>query len=235
MSETTTDALLGGRVRLIQPARGNRAAVDPILLAAAVPARAGARVLEIGCGTGAASLALAARVAGVDVTGFDLQSDLVAMANESARLSKLDARFIAADLLRPPPTIAGAFDHLMANPPFFKKGSGNLSPDPARRLANVEGDADLAAWVAFAIARATTSVTFIHAAERSGELAGLFSAQGADVVLLPIGDKRGLVQARRGGGGQVRTLPPFALHDPDGRFTAAAEAILRHAQPLDLR
>ena len=37
----TEDALLGGRVVLRQPAAGYRAAIDPVLLAAAVPARGG--------------------------------------------------------------------------------------------------------------------------------------------------------------------------------------------------
>lgn len=235
MSDTTIDALLGGRVRLIQPASGNRVALDPILLAAAVPARAGERVLEIGCGTGAASLALAARVPGLEIVGFDLQADLVVLAEESAKLSGLDVCFIAGHLLAPPETVAGPFDHVMANPPFFKKGSGNLSPDPARRLANVEGEADLAAWVAFALARATRTVTFVHTIERGGELGGLFTAARWDATILPLGERRVLVQAKPGGAGRLKTLPPFVLHGQDGRFTAAAEAILRDAGALDLR
>ena len=41
---TTADTLLGGRVRFAQPASGYRAAIDPVLLAAAIaPERAGAR------------------------------------------------------------------------------------------------------------------------------------------------------------------------------------------------
>jgi len=67
-ADLTEDALLGQRVRLRQPRRGYRAAIDPVLLAAAVPARAGDRVLELGAGVGAAALCLAARVAGCFVT-----------------------------------------------------------------------------------------------------------------------------------------------------------------------
>ena len=48
-----TDALLGGRVRLIQPVRGYRAGMDAALLAAAAPAAPGERVIEAGCGAGA--------------------------------------------------------------------------------------------------------------------------------------------------------------------------------------
>ena len=60
--ETREDRLLGGRVRLIQPLSGYRAATDPVLLAAAVAARPGERVLDLGCGDGASSFCLAERV-----------------------------------------------------------------------------------------------------------------------------------------------------------------------------
>ncbi len=56
------DALLDGRLRLCQPAAGYRAAIDPVFLAAAVPGEAGSRVLDLGCGVGAAALCLLTRV-----------------------------------------------------------------------------------------------------------------------------------------------------------------------------
>ena len=64
-TELTEDALLGGRVRLLQPRRGYRVAVDAVLLAAAIDAAAGERVLDLGAGVGAVGLCLAARVPGL--------------------------------------------------------------------------------------------------------------------------------------------------------------------------
>ena len=54
--DLTQNAFLGGLVRLWQPRRGYRAGADPVLLAAAVPARGGQSVLDLGCGAGAAVL-----------------------------------------------------------------------------------------------------------------------------------------------------------------------------------
>ena len=51
--EVVENALLGGRVRLRQPARGYRAGMDAALLAAACDALPGDRVIEAGCGAGA--------------------------------------------------------------------------------------------------------------------------------------------------------------------------------------
>ena len=56
----TSDTLLRGRVRLIQPARGFRSSLDPVLLAAFARPPFG-RFLDIGCGTGAVSFLLLAR------------------------------------------------------------------------------------------------------------------------------------------------------------------------------
>src|SRR3569833_1046822 len=64
----TEDAFLAGRLRLRQFRRGHRAGHDAILLASAVTADAGERVVEFGAGAGAAGLALAGRVEGIDLT-----------------------------------------------------------------------------------------------------------------------------------------------------------------------
>ena len=65
----TEDALLGGRVRLLQPRRGYRVAVDAVLLAAAVDPAAGERVLDLGAGVGAVGLCLAERVPDCTIVG----------------------------------------------------------------------------------------------------------------------------------------------------------------------
>ena len=76
--------MLGGRLRLRQPARGHRFGHDAILLAAACPARAGEQVVDLGAGVGAAGLALAARVDGMPVTLVEIDPQLAALAAENA-------------------------------------------------------------------------------------------------------------------------------------------------------
>ena len=237
--DVTVDELLGGRVRLVQLLGGLRAAIDPVFLAASIPAVAGERVLEVGCGTGAATLCLAARVIGVRIVGFDLQDDLVALARRSATLNgHVDSiTFLCGDLLSPPSELSSAsFDHVMANPPFARAGSGRVSPDRSKALASVEGAADLAAWVAFCVGRVRPggSVTFVHRADRVAEVVSLFAQSGLDTTVLPVSDKRVLVQGIRSPGGTVRYLPAFDLHEAIGQFTPAAEAILREGHALTI-
>src|SRR5258708_31049873 len=90
--DLTDDAVLGGRLRLLQPRRGHRFGHDAILLAAATPAREGDRAAELGAGVGAAGLALAARVPGVRITLLDIDPGLAALAAENAARNQLADR-----------------------------------------------------------------------------------------------------------------------------------------------
>ncbi len=239
------DRLLGGRVSLRQPAAGYRAAIDPLLLAAAVPVQGQERILDLGCGSGAASLCLLARCAEARVLGLELQPEIAALAQENARDSGLATRFsaVCADLLQPPlRKRPDAFDHVMANPPYLPVARGRVSPESGRAMSNVEGAAKLADWVAAALAlvKPRGSVTFIHRADRLDELLALLSGRTGEILVVPLwpgagkSAKRVLVRARPGVATPTRLAPGLTLHQPDGSFTEAAERILRHAEPLRL-
>jgi tRNA1(Val) A37 N6-methylase TrmN6 len=240
------DRLLGGRIRLVQPERGYRAAIDPVLLAAAVPARSGEHVLDLGAGVGAASLCLAARVPGCRVTGIELQPDLAALAAGNAEASGLAdrVRVVRGDLLAPPPELeglAGRFDHVMANPPYLKAGTHTPPPDAGRAAAHGEGEADLAEWVACCarMLRPRGTATFVHRADRFDELAALLRRRFGGIVLFPLWPRRGsparriLVQARLGARSPAGVEAGLVLHEGSG-YTAETQAVLRDAAALTL-
>jgi tRNA1(Val) A37 N6-methylase TrmN6 len=242
---TSEDRLLGGRVVLRQPVQGFRAAIDPVLLAAAVAAEPGQAVLELGSGTGAAALCLARRIPGLRIIGLDQQGELVRLAAENAALNGLEreAEFMIGELLQPPARLApGSFDHVIANPPYLEAGTATLPPDRARALAVGEGAADLAAWIRFALAmvRLRGSITLIHRADRLDALLSAFIGRAGEIVVFPLWPgigkpaKRVLVRARKGIETPLKLSAGLVLHGPDGKFTAAAEAVLREAQGLAL-
>lgn len=241
----TEDAFLGGRLRLRQPAAGYRAAIDPVLLAAAVPAAAGERVADLGCGVAAAGLCLLARVPGVAVSGLELQGPLAALAAENAALNDCAGHLqvFTGDVAGPPPGFAaGGFDHVMLNPPYLDSAAGRAPALELQRIATVEGAATLEVWLACALAllRSRGSLTVIHRADRSDRLLALLSAGCGDLALFPLWPRQGenarrvLVQARKGTGGPLRLLPGLVLHDAAGGYTAAAQAVLRDAAGLRL-
>src|SRR5262245_41153789 len=96
----TDDALLGGRLKLLQPVRGHRAGHDAILLAAAAPKSV--QAIDLGAGVGAAGLALLVRGAARNVTLVDVDNDLVRLATANAARNGLDERAegVACDVER---------------------------------------------------------------------------------------------------------------------------------------
>ena len=242
---TDEDTLMGGRVRVLQGPDGYRAAIDPVLLAASIPARDGQRVLELGSGGGAASLCLVARVPGVTITGLEMQPDLADLAGRSADLNNMSNRvhFIAGDLLSPPAElIAGSFDHVMANPPYLPADRGHPPPDPGKAAANVEGAAALGDWIESAQAMVCNKgrVTIIHRADRIDEILAAMQGRFGAIAVLPLWPmagkpaKRVIVQGRKGVSSPALIHPGLVLHDADGGYTEAALALLDDGAPLAL-
>jgi tRNA1(Val) A37 N6-methylase TrmN6 len=244
--DLTDDHLLGGRLRFSQPARGYRVAIDPVLLAAAVPALPYQRVLDAGAGTGAASLCLAARAPECQILGLEVQRDLHRIASHNVRRNAFDRRveMIQGDLEQPPPRLSAAsFDHVMSNPPHLAAEETSLSPQRERALAHAETTMDLAGWLAACLRmlKPEGQLTLIHRADRLDELLAALLGRAGDVIvfpLWPVADgrpaKRVLIQARKGARGPLRLTPGLVLHDRDGSFSDVAEAVLRDGVALDL-
>jgi tRNA1(Val) A37 N6-methylase TrmN6 len=246
---TTDDAALGGRLRLLQPARGHRFGHDAILLAACSPAQAGEHAVEFGAGVGAAGLALLARVPGARVTLVEIEPSLTALAQENitrngmehnARAVTLDVGASARDFLNAglPPACA---DHVLMNPPF-NDAAHQASPDASRRQAHMAHDALLETWLGAAarLLKPGGTVTLIWRAPQLGDVLAEIARSFGGVRVLPVFGKpeqpaiRALVQGIAGSREEISILPGLTLNDSDGRPTAEAEAVMRNAESLPL-
>jgi tRNA1(Val) A37 N6-methylase TrmN6 len=238
MNEVTEDAVLGGRVRLRQPARGYRAGLDAALLAAACDARPGERVLEAGCGAGAALLAAAVRRPAADFTGLERDPAAAALARENLALNGLGGRVrvIEGDAAGRFAALGlAAFDAAIANPPFFDDPATLRAPAPERRGAWI-AEAGLGAWTAFLLkaVREGGAITLIHRADRLADILALLGKGAGSFQIRPVHPfadapaKRVLVRAIKTGKAPLQLAPPLILHARDGgKHTSEAEAILR--------
>jgi len=242
----TRNAFLGGQLRIWQPERGYRAGVDPVLLAASVPARPGESVLELGCGAGVAALCLGRRVPGLRLTGLELQPFYAELARRNADDNALKMEVVEGDLAAMPETLrTRRFDHVIANPPWFQRDRGTQARDPGREAALGEAT-PLALWVKQAARRCNPGghVCVIQRAERLPELLAHARLHLGSLEVLPLIPRAGrearrvLLRARKGGRAGFRLHDGWVLHrgtahDGDGdSFTEATAAVLRLGAPL---
>ena len=246
--ELTHDAFLGGRLHLWQPRRGYRAGIDPVLLAASVPAQAGQSVLDLGCGAGAAMLCLATRVPGLELTGLEVQSAYADLARRNASENRLPAQVIAGDVADMPDVLKQRrFEHVITNPPYFDRARSTAAPEAGREGAMGEG-VPLPDWIGAAARRVAPGgyLSVIHRAERLPDLLTATTAHLGSLEVLPLIPRRGrparlvIVRARRDGRAAPRLhdgwlLHAGAAHDADREsYTVATASVLRDAAPLSM-
>jgi tRNA1(Val) A37 N6-methylase TrmN6 len=248
--DVTDDAVLSGRLRLLQPGRGHRFGHDAVLLAAATPARDGDRVAELGAGVGAAGLALAWRVAGARVTLIDIDRDLAALAATNAERNRLADRVdaLVLDVAADEAAFARAglppasCDIVLMNPPFNDPGRHPGSPDPRRRAAHGLPHAAIAPWIGTTtrLLRPGGILTLIFRADRLAAVLNALEPGFGAVTVKPVYPKpdadaiRILAGAVKGSRTPLAILSGLVLADDDGVPTPEAQAVLRQGEALRL-
>ncbi len=248
MSDRTHDAFLNGRLHLWQPRKGYRAGVDPVLLAASVPAKTGESVLELGCGAGAVALCLAARVPGLQMTGVEFQPDYAKLAQRNADENNLSMTVVTADLRDLPKELRQAqFNHVLMNPPYFDRSKGSAAADPGRDAA-FGGDTHLSDWIDIGIKRLAPKghLTMIQRIERLPDVLNAIGARLGSLVVRPIAGRQNVAPSRfllrgiQAGRAAFVMAPTLVLHAGESHFgdtesyTTAIKDVLRNGAKLDI-
>jgi tRNA1(Val) A37 N6-methylase TrmN6 len=204
---------------------------------------AGERVLDAGCGTGAAALCLAARIPAATIVGIDIASDLAALARLSIGLNGFEDRITIVEepFAAYAAGHAGLFDQVMTNPPFHAEGRHTRSPVESRAIAHGEAETGLAAWIkAAALAlRPGGRLTLIHRPDRLGDILAAMDRRFGATEIFPLWPRAGaaanriLVTAVKGRRTPPRLLAGLTLHRADGSYTEEADLLLRGAKGLD--
>jgi tRNA1(Val) A37 N6-methylase TrmN6 len=228
--ECTEDAFLGGRLRLRQLKSGHRAGHDAMLLAAAASARPGARVVELGAGVGAAGLALARRVEGINLALVEIDEALASLSRDNASANAIAADVIVLDVESGADAFAAAglvpdsADVVLMNPPFNDRARHRASPDPARVSAHVAGEDTLVRWIHAArrVLKSSGVLTLIWRADGIAEVLAALDRGFGSLVILPVHGEaslpaiRILIRAVKGGRAPTRILPALMLNDESG-------------------
>ena len=240
-SDLTQDKFLGGLLTILQPRKGYRAGIDPVLLAASVPAKSGQSVLELGCGAGVASLCLGRRVAGLDLYGVEIQTGYGDLARRNGVQNNIGIHVVDASLNELPKDFRSEiFDHVIANPPYFQRSKGTAAADAGRDTA-LAGHTPLSIWIDVATRRLRPKgyLTLIQKADRLGDVLVAMDDRLGSLIVQPVAPRGGrsaelvILQARKGGRGALRLAAPLVLHEgprheaDSESYTAEIRAILR--------
>ncbi len=240
LPEYTQDYLLDKRVKIFQPVNGYRASSDAVLLSAMIDnIKTGARILDVGSGTGAISLCLAERLQtqNIAIRGAELQSELAELSNLSAQANHFDfVRFYNVDIrqkMQSEDLCPCSFDVVVSNPPYSEHDMP--SPNASKAMAHNHHDFNLNKWLAFCLkmTKPFGRIYIINRVEALSLICSQLQDKAGGLTILPIYSKAGqnakrvIVSAQKDSKAPCRILPPFITHDADGKYTENAEKILR--------
>jgi tRNA1(Val) A37 N6-methylase TrmN6 len=225
--QVTEDGFLGGRLRLRQPKSGHRAGHDAMLLAAATPAHPGQRVVDFGAGVGAAGLAVASRVAGIELVLVEIDAGLAELARGNAAANALSAEIAVLDVTSTAEAFAASglapdsVDVVLMNPPFNDPARHRASPDQARVTAHVATAATLEGWIHAArrILRSGGVLSLIWRADGISEVLAALDRGFGSLAILPVHADaatpaiRVLVRAIKGGKAPTQIHAALLLND----------------------
>ena len=226
------DTIPGTDLKLIQKIDGTAFAIDTLLLANFVKFSADMHTAaDLGAGSGILAFLIKYRHTELQVTGFELQEDLVELSQRNCQLNRhfsgigfeqLDVRDIPAHIL--PET----YDLVVSNPPYFQAGSGRLPTRPGRASARHELNGTLKDFVEAAsyLLPYGGRFCFIIPSSRFYEVLEYlkpcnFGLKRLQFVLPKEGEQSHLamLETERFFNGKHQPLPNITIHMADGAFS----------------
>ena len=210
---------------------------DSVLLADFVSLAGAKRGVDLGCGGGILTLLLLARSDKLTMTGLEILPAAAKRAEENLRENGLEdrGRVVCGDIRGVRALFeAGSFDLVVANPPFFPRGSGALPRDPERAAARTEASCTLDELCAAAARLCRTGGRFclVHRPERLSEVFVAMSSHGLEPKRLRFVCARAgslpslaLIEGRRGAAPGLSVEPTLLLEDENGAESAELRRI----------
>ncbi|MCR4804213.1 MAG: tRNA1(Val) (adenine(37)-N6)-methyltransferase [Clostridia bacterium] len=211
--------------------------VDAVLLADYCRADAKDRLLDLGAGNGAASFIAYGKYKPAKVLGIELQRSAADLANESARLNRVETcvSFLCGDVKAIRNMVdRNSFSVVLCNPPYFEAGRGPVPPSDTALSARYETTATLEDFIraaAYALEPAGRFV-LVHRPSRLPDIFESCRRNGLEPKRMRfVQPKPGaspnivLACAVKGGGKELQVDPPLCVRGADGRYTDELQAI----------
>ena len=227
-----------GQFRLIQNPEEFCYGVDSVLLADFMANRIRVNpgtVVDMGTGTGVIPLILCHKTDVKKVIGVELQRSSYDKAVRNAVLNNVSDRisFVLGDVndaeLDWGKELKGKIDAVVTNPPYFKAGGAIKSELSVKAAARHETTAGLEEVMKCAsyLLRNRGELFMVHRPSRLVDICCLGRMAGLEVKEIRfVSPRKGeipnilLVKLVKGGGSELKILPPLAVYDTDGNYTS---------------
>lgn len=141
----TVDDLEYKGLKILQPQNGYRSSEDSLILLNQIVDSLGSNFegkgFELGTGAGIIAILLAAKLPNIHITALEIQDSLADLALQNVKINKLDSRITVKkmDARKVSTTFfPDTFDFAFANPPFYSRYGGRLSPIIEKQKAKHE-------------------------------------------------------------------------------------------------
>jgi tRNA1(Val) A37 N6-methylase TrmN6 len=237
MEDETLDDLQLGGIYVIQKKEAFRFGVDAVLLANFARVKRGMRVIDLCTGTGIVPFVLAGKTNASHITGVEIQSEMVEMANRSTQYNKLEDRleFINGDLkdLRLLKSLPKA-DVITVNPPYKLQNSGIINPDDKNAIARHEICCTLEDVIIACrtLLKDNGRMYMVHRPDRLADILCTMRKHKIEpktIRMIHPNTKKApnivLVEGQRDGGAFLKWEPPLYVYNDDGGYTEEIERI----------
>lgn len=231
--EVTLDSIRD--IRLYQQRKGYRFSVDSLLLYDFVKLKNVRRIGDLGAGSGIVGILLAKRYPYAEITLFEIQDSLAALAEKNIALNCLEDRVkvIQTDireikLLHSSFVTPHSFDLLVSNPPFRRLRSGLISEEEEKAIARHEIKLRLHELIEAAsyLLKVKGRFCMVYHPSRLLELMDILKKRGLEPKRLRLVHshisseaKMVLLEATKGGKSGVKVDKPLFIYNEDGSYT----------------
>ena len=191
------------------------------------------RMAELGAGNGAVSLIYSHKTGCDHILAIEVQEEMAALCLKNAEINGLQEQIevLHRDIMDLPAALAGTFDVVVTNPPYFEKGCGLTGK---RNVARHETTAALDDFVRISSMLLENGgvLYMIHRAFRLADVISSARKQGMEPkVLQLVAPSPGkepdlmLIKCVKGGGRELKLRPTLYVRDKNGNYTAEIERI----------
>ncbi len=225
------DDLERSNLKIIQDEKRFCFGMDAVLLSGFVHTKPGAKVLDMGTGTGILPILLSAKTEASHFSALEIQEDSADMAKRSVLLNDLQDKI---EIVKGDIKNAGAifnkasFDAVTCNPPYMIGEHGLKNPDSAMAIARHEilCTFDDVAKAAALLLKPGGNFFLVHRPFRLAELFSTLQKYKLEPkrmqLVYPFVDKEPnmvLIEASRGGRSRMEVLRPLIIYKQPGVYT----------------